>query len=110
MQWNWPGNVRELRNIIERATVGCPTDIITREGLPLASAPRPAAPAETTTAAVEDAVVIPVGTKLDDAERDLLLRTLAKHDGNKTRAADILGITPKTLRSKLARYEGREPA
>ena len=55
-------------------------------------------------------MVIPVGTKLDDAERDLLLRTLAKHDGNKTRAADILGITPKTLRSKLARYEGREPA
>lgn len=53
--------------------------------------------------------MIPVGTTLDDAERDLLLRTLARYDGNKTRAADVLGITPKTLRSKLARYEGREP-
>jgi transcriptional regulator with PAS, ATPase and Fis domain len=106
MQWNWPGNVRELRNIIERATVACPGDIITRELLPLGASPRPAAPAEAP--AGVDAVVIPVGTKLDDAERDLLLRTLARYDGNKTRAADILGITPKTLRSKLARYEGRE--
>jgi DNA-binding NtrC family response regulator len=108
MQWNWPGNVRELRNIIERATVGCPGDIITREMLPLSAVARAAAPADAPAGGGVDSVVIPVGTKLDDAERDLLLRTLARYDGNKTRAADILGITPKTLRSKLARYEGRE--
>jgi transcriptional regulator with PAS, ATPase and Fis domain len=109
MQSSWPGNVRELRNVIERATVACPADIVTRDMLPLASAgARPVASAD---APVHDesAVVIPVGTTLDDAERDLLLRTLARYDGNKTRAADVLGITPKTLRSKLARYEGREP-
>ena len=110
MQWSWPGNVRELRNAIERATVACPGDIITRDLLPIAPTPRPAAAADADAPVNEDAVVIPVGTKLDDAERDLLLRTLARYEGNKTRAADILGITPKTLRSKLARYEGREPA
>jgi DNA-binding NtrC family response regulator len=108
MQWSWPGNVRELRNAIERAVVACPGDIVTREQLPIAPAPRPTAAADAPVS--EDSVVIPVGTKLDDAERDLLLRTLARYEGNKTRAADILGITPKTLRSKLARYEGRESA
>jgi len=103
-----PGPLHELlQGRLERATVSCPGDIITRELLPLGAATRPAAPAEAPAGGV-DSVVIPVGTKLDDAERDLLLRTLARYDGNKTRAADILGITPKTLRSKLARYEGRE--
>ena len=111
MQWSWPGNVRELRNVIERATVTCPADIVTRDQLPLAStAPRAATPAAGEPVHDEGSVVIPLGTTLDDAERDLLLRTLARHEGNKTRAADVLGITPKTLRSKLARYEGREPA
>ncbi len=110
MQSSWPGNVRELRNVIERATVACPVDIVTRDLLPLGASPRAAAPAAGETEQPEGAVVIPVGTTLDDAERDLLLRTLARYDGNKTRAADVLGITPKTLRSKLARYEGREPA
>ena len=111
MQWSWPGNVRELRNVIERATVACPVDIVTRDQLPLlGAAPRAATPAAGEPVLDEGSVVIPLGTTLDDAERDLLLRTLARYEGNKTRAADVLGITPKTLRSKLARYEGREPA
>jgi DNA-binding NtrC family response regulator len=105
MQWNWPGNVRELRNVIERATVASPGDFIGRDQLPVIS---PAtAPAAAPAAESDDVIVIPVGTTLDDAERDVLLRTLARHNGNKTRAADVLGITPKTLRSKLVRYEGQ---
>ena len=44
MQWSWPGNVRELRNVIERATVACPVDIVTRDLLPLSPAPRAATP------------------------------------------------------------------
>jgi DNA-binding NtrC family response regulator len=106
MQWSWPGNVRELRNVIERATVASPGDFISRDQLPVAS---PAAAPAAASPAVErdDVIVIPVGTTLDDAERDVLLRTLARHNGNKTRAADVLGITPKTLRSKLVRYEGQ---
>ena len=106
MQWSWPGNVRELRNVIERATVASPGDFIGREQLPVAS-PAAASAAAAPAAERDDVIVIPVGTTLDDAERDVLLRTLARHNGNKTRAADVLGITPKTLRSKLVRYEGQ---
>ena len=47
-----------------------------------------------------------MGTSLDDAEQALLRRTLASVGNNKTRAAEMLGITPKTLRSKLARGDG----
>ena len=59
-----------------------------------------------------DAVVLPLGSTLDWAERQLLLRTLASANNNKTRAAEILGITPKTLHNKLHRYatEDREPS
>ena len=103
-QWRWPGNVRELRNTIERAVVASPDELITPDQLALT--PPSKAPAEDVPAS-DDTVVVPVGTKLDDAERDLLLRTLARLGGNKTRAADVLGITPKTLRNKLARYNAQ---
>jgi DNA-binding NtrC family response regulator len=106
-QWNWPGNVRELRNVIERATVASPGDVIGKDQLPVVSPATTASVTGAPAAASDDVIVIPVGTTLDDAERDVLLRTLARHNGNKTRAADVLGITPKTLRSKLVRYEGQ---
>ena len=96
-QHNWPGNVRELRNTIERAVVACETELITPKHLQLGPAlPPPQAAA--------DAVVLPLGSTLDWAERQLLLRTLAATSNNKTRAAEILGITPKTLHNKLHRY------
>ena len=106
-QWNWPGNVRELRNVIERATVASPGDVIGKDQLPVVSPATTASVTAAPAAESDDMIVIPVGTTLDDAERDVLLRTLARHNGNKTRAADVLGITPKTLRSKLVRYEGQ---
>jgi DNA-binding NtrC family response regulator len=97
MQHEWPGNVRELRNTIERAVVQSEGDRIGVSVLPFA-APAPA-PAER-----PDAVVLPIGTKLDLAERELILRTLEANHRNKTRAAEILGVTPKTLHNKLQRY------
>ena len=100
IRWHWPGNVRELRNAIERAVVGCSGDLVAPDSLPLAAAP-PAAQEDG-----EEAVLIRVGTSLDDAEQALLRRTLASVGNNKTRAAEMLGITPKTLRSKLARGDG----
>ena len=100
IRWHWPGNVRELRNAIERAVVGCAGDLVAPDCLPLAAAP-PAAQEDG-----EEAVLIRVGTSLDDAEQALLRRTLASVGNNKTRAAEMLGITPKTLRSKLARGDG----
>jgi DNA-binding NtrC family response regulator len=93
----WPGNVRELRNIIERAVVGCNEDLVTPTLLPLGLAP------------VErreqgDGVLLPLGTTLEQGERELILRTLESVNNNKTRAAAILGTTPKTLHNKTRRW------
>jgi DNA-binding NtrC family response regulator len=54
-------------------------------------------------------IEVPVGTRLKDAERAIILRTLEHHDGNKTHAAITLGIERKTLQLKLQRYR-REAA
>jgi DNA-binding NtrC family response regulator len=75
MTYNWPGNVRELRNTIERAVILC------QDGAPL-----------------------DVGTTVDEAERLLILRTLEATGQNKTRAAEILGVSLKTLHNKLKEY------
>ena len=93
----WPGNVRELRNVIERAVVSCEDGMITADCLPIA--PLGAAPAERA-----NVVVLPVGTTLDDGEKQLILRTLQSVNNNKTRAAEILGTTPKTLHNKARRW------
>ena len=97
LRYPWPGNVRELRNALERAVVVCDGDLIGVGHLPRELAPR--AP----TAAVR-AQEAPVGTSLDEMERDLILRTLEAAGGNKTRTAEILGISVRTLHNKLQRY------
>jgi len=93
----WPGNVRELRNAIERAVVSCGDGMITANCLPIA----PLGGQATEGANV---VVLPVGTTLDDGEKQLILRTLQSVNNNKTRAAEILGTTPKTLHNKARRW------
>jgi len=93
----WPGNVRELRNVIERAVVSCEDGLITLDYLPLA-------PPGTPGPERANVVVLPVGTTLDDGERELILRTLQSVNNNKTRAALILGTTPKTLHNKARRW------
>jgi DNA-binding NtrC family response regulator len=94
----WPGNVRELRNVVERAVVSCDGDLITPEFLPFAS--RPAPEVDQT-----GAILLPVGTTLEQGERELIQKTLASVHNNKTRAAAILGTTPKTLHNKARRWE-----
>jgi transcriptional regulator with PAS, ATPase and Fis domain len=95
----WPGNVRELRNVLERAVIVCPDDLIRAEHLPVFDgAPAPVAKA------TEAEVVLSVGTTVESAEKELILRTLAQTGGNKTRAAGILGISLKTLHNKLHKY------
>jgi DNA-binding NtrC family response regulator len=93
----WPGNVRELRNIIERAVVGCNQELITPVFLPLGIAP-----AERHEQG--NSVLLPLGTTLEQGERELILRTLESVNNNKTRAAVILGTTPKTLHNKTRRW------
>ena len=96
-QHEWPGNVRELRNTMERVIVQSSGERISAAQLPFG--PPAPAPAER-----PDAVVLPIGTKLERAERELILRTLEANHRNKTRAAEVLGVTPKTLHNKLQRY------
>src|SRR5438477_82865 len=95
----WPGNVRELRNVIERAVIVCSGDLVRTEQLPPLGAP-----IEPVTAATEADLVLPIGTTVEDAEKELILRTLKQTGGNKTRAAEVLGISLKTLHNKLHKY------
>jgi DNA-binding NtrC family response regulator len=98
-QYNWPGNVRELRNVVERAVILSSGEFIESKHLPplLATAPDARAPS----------VSLRPGMTVDDAERELILLTLEHTHDNKTRAAEILGISLKTLHNKLNRLRGR---
>jgi len=102
----WPGNVRELRNVIERAVIASDRGTIGRQHLPPDFG---RAPAVSTSAL--SGIRFPVGTTVDDAERELILQTLTATSQNKTRAAELLGISLKTLHNKLKEYEaGRNDA
>ena len=94
---DWPGNVRQLRNTVERAVISCAGELITAADLP--SEPGPSGPEESRAGAP-----VPMGVKLKDVERDVILKTLASVGNNKTRAAEVLGISLKTLHNKLNRY------
>src|SRR4051812_12763670 len=94
----WPGNVRELRNVIERAVIICSAETIERHHL----APYPLEQRKQVRS--EDTVLLPVGTPIDEVERRMILRTLQKTDNNKTRAAELLQISLKTLHNKLRLY------
>jgi DNA-binding NtrC family response regulator len=98
---SWPGNVRELRNVLERAVVICSGEQIERHHF----APYPFEQRQRLRA--EDTVTFPVGTPLDEIERQMILRTLDKTGNNKTRAAELLNISLKTLHNKLNGYRAR---
>jgi DNA-binding NtrC family response regulator len=98
----WPGNVRELRNVIEHAVVVCDGARIEKQHLPMQFFdPRP-------TPGSEDTITLPVPIHLDEAERQLILKTLIRTGNNKTRAAELLNISLKTLHNKLKLYRDAE--
>jgi two-component system response regulator AtoC len=99
-QHGWPGNVRELRNHVQRAFIMA--DDVIDSGLPTGAA----------TAASDDAttVTIRVGTPLEEVERRVTLATLAQCGHVKRKAADILGVSLKTLYNRLEVYNGRSGA
>jgi len=126
--YDWPGNVRELRNTIERATILAESGTIRVEHLPprfgeagfapLVRQPRGVKSASSAEAmlsssaerrvqerrAEERTVSVTVGTTVNEVERQLILKTLQSTQNNKTRAAEILGISSKTLQNKLKEY------
>src|SRR5438874_684253 len=104
MGHTWPGNIRELRNALERATIMCEKDLITRACLPPEFGKMAAkGPSDLST------IKFPVGTTVDAMERELILQTLSATGNNKTRAAELLGISLKTLHNKLKEYGGDRP-
>jgi DNA-binding NtrC family response regulator len=97
--YSWPGNVRELRNVLERAVIVSDRDLIGRAHLPGEFGHSPATAASDLTS-----LRFPLGTTVEAVERELILQTLASTN-NKTRAAELLGISLKTLHNKLKEYE-----
>jgi DNA-binding NtrC family response regulator len=97
---SWPGNVRELRNVLERASILAGEGSIEIAHLPpgFGGVPAPLAVAS------GDDLQIPVGYTIEQAERALIEMTLEHTKNNKTRAAEILGISQKTLFNKLKEY------
>ena len=98
--YSWPGNVRELRNTLERAVIVCEGAVIETKHLPPGFGQAPIRPS------VDDAdsIRVGVGTTVGEAERLLIIKTLESTNNNKTRAAEILGISLKTLHNKLKEY------
>ena len=96
-RYDWPGNVRELRNVIERATIVARGALIDAVDLPPLAGPSAPPPSAT--------VGLAPGITVDEAERQLIDVTLQHTGGNKTRAAEMLGISLKTLHNKLNRMK-----
>ncbi len=97
LEYDWPGNVRELENALERAVAMVEGDVIGRDALPsrvIERQPTPLVQEET-----------PANPTLEVIERAYIAWVLRAEGGNKTRAAEVLGIDPSTLYRKLARFD-----
>lgn len=97
----WPGNVRELKNCVERSFVLC-DDLVELD----LNAVMPVAGNDEDCG---ECVRLPIGIKMSDAERELLLATLRHCGGNKRRTADVLGVSLKTVYNKLVAYGVASP-
>ncbi|MGC9969542.1 MAG: sigma-54 dependent transcriptional regulator [Bryobacteraceae bacterium] len=104
---SWPGNVRELRNALERAVILAGEGVIELRHLP-ANFSRAAATPKAEEEGDPTQVRLRLGATIDEAERLLIQRTLQHTRNNKTRAAEILGISLKTLHNKLKEYGAAE--
>lgn len=101
MQKPWKGNVRELENVIERALLMCKGDLIQKDDLLT----------HDKSDAAEDVKLPFVPTvSLKEMEKKVIFSALDQTDGNRTRAADILGISVRTLRNKLNEYREKMEA
>ncbi|MFQ5453330.1 MAG: sigma-54-dependent transcriptional regulator [Candidatus Zixiibacteriota bacterium] len=96
IKYHWPGNVRELENLIERAVVTTKGNVLTEDDFPVELALGPES---------DGIPSLKVPMKLDEGNKYLILKTLEKFNGNKTRAAEALGITTRTIRNKLSEYK-----
>ncbi len=96
----WPGNVRELQNVVERAVALCTGNMVQYEDLP--DEIRQHSPED-------DRIVLPVGSSMEEIERQAILQTLRKTGGDKELTARLLGIGLATLYRRLKEMEVKEP-
>jgi transcriptional regulator with PAS, ATPase and Fis domain len=101
-EYAWPGNVRELRNVIERAVIVAGEGEIHLRHLPSLLAPAPQAPASADQPT--DVLQIRVGDRLSDVEEAYIRLVLRHTNNNKTRAAEIIGVSLRTLHNKIHTY------
>src|SRR5579862_3182769 len=92
MAYHWPGNVRELENVIERSLVMCSGAQLDAADIKLEMAPR---------SRVQVDHFLPDGMTLDQYEQDIIREAFRRADGNKSRAARLLGLTRNALRYRL---------
>lgn len=97
---DWPGNVRELKNTVHRAFILSDDTV----EIPVLGGKK--SRAEFGMPTREGEVVMQIGARLADAQRDLIVATLKHHGGDKKRTADVLGVSLKTLYNRLGSYEG----
>jgi DNA-binding NtrC family response regulator len=100
LRHRWPGNVRELRNAVERAYILCDGELnLSEHDMPTL---RQAQEGE---GGNSDLIQMPIGATLEEIERTFILATLKHFEGDKRRAADVLGCSLKTLYNKLHAYQ-----
>jgi len=100
MRHRWPGNVRELRNAVERAYILCDGELSLSEQDLLTLRQHPEGEGSGS-----DMIQMPIGATLEEIERTFILATLKHFEGDKRRAADVLGCSLKTLYNKLHAYQ-----
>jgi len=104
-EYPWSGNVRELRNVLERAVILAGEGVIQNEHLPPGFAGLPNRLVETS----DSGATLRPGVTVEEAERQLIQITLKHTGGNRSRAAELLGLSVKTLFNKLRQYNEPEP-
>lgn len=94
--YSWPGNVRELKNVLQRAVISCPGDILETAQLPR----------RISQFRDEDlTLTVRVGMTLEEVEKELIISTLGHTGYNRTRTSEILNISRRSLYNKIQRYE-----
>lgn len=93
--YDWPGNIRELQHIVQRSVLVCEKSTLLPEHLP---------PRFQKSEAIKHRVYFDVGTPLDDVEHEMILRTLDMTQNNRKEAAELLGISRRSLYNKLKKY------
>jgi DNA-binding NtrC family response regulator len=104
LAYGWPGNVRELENVVERAVALVEGPLVRVDDLPPLAPVRDRRPPEGEAEQDPFAVALGRGLTLAELERDYIMKVVAAEGGNKTRAAQRLGLDRKTLYRKLEEY------